>query len=104
MTDIQPGLFKTKALYENLIMFPSPPAYSADLEVGASKLALERGDLAKIEADPAKAAKLFYRLSTLEKPPSKLPLHPLSVKASIDKAEKMQKEVEEYKSWSDEIF
>jgi hypothetical protein len=31
-------------------------------------------------------------------------LHPVSVKAAIDKAEKIQKEVEEYKSWSDDIF
>jgi hypothetical protein len=104
MTDIQPGPFNTKALSENLIVFPSPPAYSADLEAGALRLAFERGDVTKIEADPVKAVKLFYRLSTLENPPSKLPLHPISIQASIDKAKKMQKEVEEYKSWSDEIF
>jgi hypothetical protein len=71
MTDIQPGPFNTKALSENLIVLPSPPAYSAELEVAASKLALERGDFAKIEADHAKAVKLSYRLSTVENPPSR---------------------------------
>jgi hypothetical protein len=72
--------------------------------VGALKAVHERGDLFKMAGDPVKAVKLFYQLSTLENPPSKLPLHPVSVKASIDKAEKIQKEVEEYKSWSDDIF
>jgi hypothetical protein len=68
------------------------------------KAARERGDILKIAADPIKAVKLIYRLSTLENPPAKLPLHPIAVSASTSKAEGIQKEVEEYKSWSDEIF
>jgi hypothetical protein len=104
ITDIQPGFFKTKILSENLIAFPSPRGYSPDLGGGALKAAHGRGEWFKSAGDPVKAVKLFYRLSTLENPPSKLALHPVSVKAAIDKAEKIQKEVEEYKSWSDDIF
>jgi hypothetical protein len=104
ITDLQTGYFKTKILSENLISFPSPPGYSPDLGGGALKASHGRGEWLKLAGDPVKAVKLFYRLSTLENPPSKLPLHPVSVKAAIDKAEKTQKEVEEYKSWSDDLF
>jgi hypothetical protein len=104
ITDLQTGFFKTKILSENLISFPSPPGYSPDLGGGVLKASHGRGEWFEMAGDPIKAVKLFYRLTTLKDPPSKLALHPVSIKAATAKAAKIQKEVEEYKSWSDDLF
>lgn len=54
--------------------------------------------------DPKRAVERFYRVSTLEKPPIRLPLHKNVLDAMWEKAKHFQDIVDEYSSWSEGIY
>lgn len=65
---------------------------------------MSSGELYKIAGDPEKGAKLFYRVAGMDDPPFRLPLHPVTIHCAKVRIESIQKSVDEYVAWSDEIF
>lgn len=90
---------------ENLVVLPPHPAYTdPSLGTNISRKWMTPDKLHPIAGNVSKAAALFYRLSTLEHPPFRLPLHPRVLDKAKRHIQAIQAGIEEYGSWSDEIF
>ncbi|KAJ3565769.1 hypothetical protein NP233_g7435 [Leucocoprinus birnbaumii] len=77
ITIVEPGPFNTKVINEHLISLPPHPAYTdPKLGVNISRAWMTPAKLTPMAGNVAKGAALFYRLSILEDPPFRLPLHP----------------------------
>ncbi|EGN99846.1 hypothetical protein SERLA73DRAFT_180088 [Serpula lacrymans var. lacrymans S7.3] len=103
ITLVEPALFRTPAPSKNF-MEPPHPAY-ADPSLPSSKYrSLYPGVERIFTGDPAKLAQAMYRLSELEDPPFRLPLHKVALDTARRKGESLIKAVDEYASWSDDIY
>jgi hypothetical protein len=56
------------------------------------------------DGDPDKACVAFERVSCLEDPPMRLPLHRLVLELVVGKAKSLLELVDKYGSWSDDIY
>lgn len=65
---------------------------------------MSSGELSKVAGDPEKGAKMFYRVASLDNPPFRLPLHPVSLQCAKARIDSIQRGVGGFKEWSDEIF
>lgn len=105
ITVIEPGPFNTKVINENLVVLPPHPAYiDPNLGTNVSRKWMTPEKLHQIAGNVSKAASLFYRLSLLEDPPFRLPLHPRVLDKTKQRIQSLQAGVEHYGSWSEEIF
>lgn len=103
---IEPGLFHTSAP-ANSTMLPPHPAYtSPSLPVTQYRALYNHPDGIEhiFTGDPAKLAQLMLRLADLADPPARLPVHAVSLAAVRHKGEGLVKTVDEYASWSDDVY
>ncbi|KAF5360565.1 hypothetical protein D9756_005061 [Leucocoprinus leucothites] len=105
ITIVEPGPFNTKVINEHLTFLPPHPAYTdPKLGVNISRAWMTPTKLKPMAGNVAKGAALFYRLSMLEDPPFRLPLHPRVLDRARHHIKSLQDGIDGYASWSDEIF
>ncbi|KAF9448715.1 NAD(P)-binding protein [Macrolepiota fuliginosa MF-IS2] len=102
---LEPGPFNTKAINQNLAILPPHPAYiDPNLGTNVSRKWMTPDKLALVAGNVSKGVSFFYRLSMLDNPPFRLPLHPRVLERARHHIQTIQTGVDEYGSWSDEIF
>ncbi|KXN82786.1 hypothetical protein AN958_02151 [Leucoagaricus sp. SymC.cos] len=105
ITVIEPGPFNTRVINEHLTSLPPHPAYTdPKLGTNISRAWMTPTKLRPMAGNVAKGAALFYRLSTLNDPPFRLPLHPRVLDRARYHIQTLQEGVDGYASWSDEIY
>jgi len=102
ITILEPGPFRTGiAKYRNVV--PPHPAYT-DPGLPGSKWR----EMCKSEAfsngDPQKACIVFDKVSRLEDPPIRLPLHQIALHMASEKGKSLIETVQKYRDWSDELY
>ncbi|KAF8838318.1 NAD(P)-binding protein [Paxillus ammoniavirescens] len=103
ITVIEPGPFLTQISQANCHMPPVHPAY-ADPSLGSSQFRARFIQASLYDGDPDKACVAFERVSCLEDPPMRLPLHRLVLELVVGKAKSLLELVDKYGSWSDDIY
>ncbi|KAH7920232.1 NAD(P)-binding protein [Leucogyrophana mollusca] len=58
----------------------------------------------EIDGDISKAVVVMEKLAHLDEPPVRIPLHRLSILLARRKAERVQKETDEYELWSEDVY
>jgi hypothetical protein len=105
ITIIEPGPFNTRIINEHLTILPPHPAYTDPrLGTNLSRAWMTPAKLYPMAGKVTKGAALFYRLSTLDNPPFRLPLHPRVLDRAKHHIQTLQAGVDGYASWSEEIF
>jgi len=103
ITVVQPAIFRT-AFPSHSVIVPIHPAYSDPNLPSRKYRSLYPGAERFLDGDVDKFALRMYRLVQLDEPPFYLPLHRLALEGARDKSEKLRKAVEEFGSWSDDIY
>jgi hypothetical protein len=105
ITLIQPGLFRTSAV-QSRTTEPVHPAYASNASLPTRKYrALYPGiEETHFDGDPAKFAEMVYKLSRLDDPPVRLPLHRVALEAARKKGESLLEAAESWASWSDDVY
>ncbi|EIW75916.1 NAD(P)-binding protein [Coniophora puteana RWD-64-598 SS2] len=86
--------------------FKRAPIYTPyrDETLGANKAFALFSNDATFTGHPTKAAQMMYMLSLLDNPPLRLPLHSMAVDWMRNTLEATGKDLETYKSWSDDLY
>ncbi|KAG2055179.1 NAD(P)-binding protein [Suillus hirtellus] len=105
ITLIQPGLFRTSVI-QNVVAEPIHPAYASNASLPTRKYRALYPDIEKthFDGDPAKFAEVVYKLSRLDEPPVRLPLHRVALESARQKGESLLEAVEKWSSWSDDVY
>jgi hypothetical protein len=103
ITLIQPARFRTAAPWTNTLL-PIHPAYSDPNLPSRKYRSIYPGAERFSDGDINKFALQMYRLVQLNEPPFYFPLHQTALEASRDKGQNLIKAVEEYGSWSDDVY
>ncbi|KAF9235948.1 NAD(P)-binding protein [Melanogaster broomeanus] len=103
ITLLEPGPFLTQISQANLQMTPVHPAYT-DPSLPTSLFRSKFVQTGLYDGDPRKAAVVFEKVSRLEDPPIRLPLHRRVVGLAAEKAKGLEEIVDKYGSWSDDLY
>ncbi|EIW75868.1 NAD(P)-binding protein [Coniophora puteana RWD-64-598 SS2] len=101
ITIVEPGPFRTRIMNENVKIVDPHPAYS-DPEMAGTKF--KKYITGPASGDTEKAVRVIDRLSRLEDPPVRLPLHSLVLQRTRDKIKSFAETVDEYGSWCDDLY
>lgn len=88
---------------DNSQLVPQPPAY-ADPELPGSKFRQFMTNLTLADGDTEKAVVVIEKLTHLDDPPLRLPLHRLAVRAGREKAKSLTETMYKYESWSENVY
>ncbi|KAH7884668.1 hypothetical protein F5I97DRAFT_2038995 [Phlebopus sp. FC_14] len=97
ITIVAPGTFRTDVLDKNNVE-PLHPAYTASAR---QRLYFAKNE---IDGDGRKAVAVMEKLTHLENPPLRFPIHKGSIAFSRLKAGRIQKEADEYEGWSEDVY
>ncbi|KAG2364406.1 NAD(P)-binding protein [Suillus spraguei] len=103
ITVLQPARFRTAAPWINVLV-PVHPAYSDPNLPSRQYRSIYPGAERFSDGDIYKFALQMYRLVQLDDPPFYLPLHRTALEAAKIKSQKLLEAVEDYGSWSDDIY
>ncbi|KAG2746904.1 NAD(P)-binding protein [Suillus brevipes Sb2] len=103
ITIIEPGPFRTGMFKDNMQYAPQPPAY-ADPELPGSKFRQFMTTASMADGDTEKAVVVIEKLTHLDDPPLRLPLHRLAVRAGREKAKSLTETMDKYESWSENVY
>ncbi|KAG2116842.1 NAD(P)-binding protein [Suillus clintonianus] len=102
VTMIEPGPFRTAISKENMQILPQHPAY-ADPELPGSKFRHHMTSTLA-DGDTEKAVVVIEKLTHLDEPPLRLPLHKLAIGAVREKAKSLIETMDRYESWSEDVY
>jgi len=103
ITVIQPARFRTAASLTKRLL-PIHPAYSDPNLPSRQHRSIYPGAERFADGDINKFALRMYWLAQLDEPPFYLPLHRTALEAARNKGQKLIRAVEEYGSWSDDVY
>ncbi|KAF9228469.1 NAD(P)-binding protein [Gyrodon lividus] len=103
ITVIEPGPFLTQISQTNRHMVPVHPAY-ADPSSESSRFRAHFAQGTFYDGDPDKACVTFEKVSLLDDPPIRLPLHRAVLEMAAGKAKSLLDIVAKYGSWSDDLY
>ncbi|KAG2367754.1 hypothetical protein BDR07DRAFT_1271415 [Suillus spraguei] len=105
ITLIEPGLFRT-SMIQSRVTEPVHPAYESNPSLPTRKYRALYPDIedTHFNGDPAKFAEVAYKLSRLDDPPIRLPLHRVALESARKKGESLLETAENWSSWSDDIY
>ncbi|KAG1812418.1 uncharacterized protein BJ212DRAFT_1483055 [Suillus subaureus] len=105
ITLIEPGLFRTSVI-QSRVTEPVHPAYTSNASLPTRKYRALYPDIEQthFDGDPAKFAEVAYRLSRLDEPPVRLPLHRVALESARQKGELLLEAAEKWSSWSDDVY
>lgn len=103
ITVLQPARFRTAAPWTNTLV-PIHPAYSDPNLPSRQYRSIYPGAEHFSDGDIYKFALQMYRLVQLDDPPFYLPLHRTALEAAKIKGQKLLQAVEDYGSWSDDVY
>lgn len=105
ITLLEPGLFRTSAI-ESHTAEPVHPAYASNASLPTRTYrALYPGiEETHFDGDPAKFAEAVYKLSRLDDPPVRLPLHRVALESARKKGELLLEAADKWSSWSDDVY
>ncbi|KAH9843765.1 uncharacterized protein C8Q71DRAFT_852290 [Rhodofomes roseus] len=101
-TNIEPSLFRTPAIDQNVVSTPLHPAY-AYTESPSARLRNMTPEFVQTMPEASEAASRIYRLSTLEDPPAHLPLGKAAVRIMRDTLTNALEDANKYGVWSDDL-
>ncbi|KAG2365232.1 NAD(P)-binding protein [Suillus spraguei] len=102
ITIIEPGPFRTPIFKDNMQVVPQHPAY-ADPELPGSKFRrFVTSGLA--DGDTDKAVVVIEKLTHLDDPPLRFPLHRNAVASGREKAKSLTETIDKYESWSENVY
>lgn len=100
----QPALFCSSAV-QSCMTEPVHPAYVSNPFPTCKYRALYPGiEETHFNGDPAKFAEMVYKLSRLDDPPVRLPLHRVALEAARKKGVSFLRAAESWASWSDDVY
>ncbi|EIW75707.1 NAD(P)-binding protein [Coniophora puteana RWD-64-598 SS2] len=102
ITMIEPGPFRTAIFGTNIIHVQQHPAYADPSMPGSQFIKLACEDFP--DGDPIKAVEIIEKVTHLEDPPLRLPLHWHVIAALRDKAKALGKTADDWEKWSDGIY
>jgi len=103
ITVLQPARFRTAAPWTNVLV-PVHPAYADPNLPSRQYRSIYPGAERFSDGDIYKFALQMYRLVQLDDPPFYLPLHRTALEAAKIKGQKLLQAVEDYGSWSDDVY
>ncbi|KAG1746104.1 hypothetical protein EDB19DRAFT_1953769 [Suillus lakei] len=105
ITLIEPGLFRTSIIQSHMTE-PVHPAYAsnASLPTRTYRALYPNIEDTHFDGDPAKFAEVVYKLSRLDEPPVRLPLHRVALESARQKGELLLETAEKWSSWSDDVY
>ncbi|KIJ64083.1 hypothetical protein HYDPIDRAFT_112615 [Hydnomerulius pinastri MD-312] len=103
ITVIEPGPFRTQISQANCQMAPVHPAYANPSLPGSQFRTIFTQDFL-YDGDPDKACVAIEKVSRLENPPMRLPLHRRVVEMATRKGKSLQEVAEQYGSWSKDLY
>lgn len=105
ITLIEPGLFRTSVV-QNHVTEPVHPAYTsnASLPTRTYRALYPNIEETHFDGDPTKFAEIVYKLSRLDEPPVRLPLHRVALESARQKGELLLEAAEKWSSWSDDVY
>jgi NAD(P)-dependent dehydrogenase (short-subunit alcohol dehydrogenase family) len=103
VTIIEPGPFQTNLTQADGNMAPAHPAYT-DPNLPGSKMRELFLEGTFKNGDPDKACVAFEKVSLLEEPPLRLPLHKGVLARVSGKCKNLLETVEKYKDWSEDLY
>ncbi|KAG1765756.1 hypothetical protein EDD22DRAFT_978653 [Suillus occidentalis] len=105
ITLIEPGLFRTSVV-QNHVTEPVHPAYAsnASLPTRTYRALYPNIEQTHFDGDPTKFAEVVYKLSRLDEPPVRLPLHRVALESARQKGELLLEAAEKWSSWSDDVY
>ncbi|KAH7919579.1 NAD(P)-binding protein [Leucogyrophana mollusca] len=104
ITILEPGPFRTKAPVENAVHEPLHPAYTNPSLPTVQWRSMFPNVGQFFNGDPNKFAAAVFKVSSLENPPFRLPLHEKTVAAMKAKGAAFSALAEEFVSWSEDIY
>ncbi|KAG2116841.1 NAD(P)-binding protein [Suillus clintonianus] len=102
VTILEPGPFRTRMFEDSMQPSPQHPAY-ANPELGGSKFRKWLAS-AVADGDTEKAVVVIEKVTHLDEPPLRLPLHRGTVKAVRDKAKNLTDTMDTYESWTENVY
>ncbi|KAG1886622.1 NAD(P)-binding protein [Suillus subluteus] len=102
ITIIEPGPFRTGMFKGNMQLVPQHPAY-ADPELPGSKFR-QWMTSTLADGDTEKAVVVIEKLTHLDDPPLRIPLHRLAVGAGREKAKSLTETIDRYESWTENVY
>ncbi|KAG2365228.1 NAD(P)-binding protein [Suillus spraguei] len=102
ITIIEPGPFRTGMLGGNMQVVPQHPAY-ADPELPASTMR-QFMTSGLHDGDTDKAVVVIEKLTHLDDPPVRFPLHRNAVRAGREKSKSLTEIMDKYESWSESVY
>ncbi|KAG1848078.1 NAD(P)-binding protein [Suillus subalutaceus] len=102
ITIIEPGPFRTGMFKGNMQLVPQHPAY-ADPELPGSKFR-QWMTSTPADGDTEKAVAVIEKLTHLDDPPLRIPLHRLAVGAGREKAKSLTETIDRYESWTENVY
>ncbi|KAG1725523.1 NAD(P)-binding protein [Suillus lakei] len=102
VTIIEPGPFRTKMFTDNARLVPRHPAYG-DPELPGSKFRQFMTSTVA-DGDTEKAVVVIEKLTHLDEPPLRLPLHRLAVRAGREKAKSLTENIDRYELWTENVY
>jgi len=103
VTLIEPGPFRTEIFQNNFYDAPQHPAY-ADPNSRASQARKRIASTKIFDGNPKKAAIVIEKVSRLEDPPVRFPLHRRVVASMREKAKGLLEVADRYESWNDGLY
>lgn len=105
ITLIEPGLFRTSVV-QNHVTEPVHPAYTSNafLPTRTYRALYPNIEETHFDGDPTKFAEIVYKLSRLDEPPMRLPLHRVALESARQKGELLLEAAEKWSRWSDDVY
>ncbi|EIW82693.1 NAD(P)-binding protein [Coniophora puteana RWD-64-598 SS2] len=103
MSIIEPALFRTGCVPRNIIE-PVHPAYSDPSLPSRKYRSIYPGADQFSDGDSNKLAQAIYRLTCMDDPPFRLPLHHVAVSAARKKGLNFIQVADKFASWSNDIY
>jgi hypothetical protein len=93
-------------MIQSRVTEPVHPAYESNPSLPTRKYRALYPDIedTHFDGDPAKFAEVAYKLSRLDDPPIRLPLHRVALESARQKAESLLETVENWSTWSDDVY
>ncbi|KAG2365227.1 NAD(P)-binding protein [Suillus spraguei] len=102
ITIIEPGAFRTQIFKDNMQLVPQHPAYADPELLGSEMRQFMTSGLA--DGDTDKAVVVIEKLTHLDDPPLRFPLHRNAVRVGREKARSLTETMDKYESWSENVY
>ncbi|KAG2365233.1 NAD(P)-binding protein [Suillus spraguei] len=102
ITIIEPGPFRTGLFKENMQVVPQHPVYADPELLGSKFRQFMTSGLA--DGDTDKAVVVIEKLTHLDDPPLRFPLHRNAVRAGREKSKSLTEIMDKYESWSENVY